>query len=201
MITDHRALVWLFSFKEPDGLVARWIEKLGLFDFEIKHRPGTQISHADALSRTIDNSYKISAVNLESSTEAEVPFAKAQADEYTLGKFCKWLISQNRPRDRLYGGISCRKAGAVLYVHKCAKVAVHIADFPYCTEEVPGIMDNSTKIKYMNPITQVVYTNYTLTSCDPIAPYMYKTAEGIWMHYGSDHSVARNPESLSVFSH
>ena len=30
---------------------------------------------------------------------------------------------------------------------------------------------------------------------------MYKTAEGSWMHYGSDHSVARNPESLSVFSH
>ena len=30
---------------------------------------------------------------------------------------------------------------------------------------------------------------------------MYKTAEVIWMHYGSDHSVARNPESSSAFSH
>ena len=98
-------------------------------------------------------------------------------------------------------GFHAEKAGAVLYVHKCAKVAVHIADSPYCTEEVPAIMDNSTTIKFMKPITQVVYPNYTLTSCDPIAPYMYKTAEGIWMHYGSDHFVARNPESLSVFSH
>ena len=53
----------------------------------------------------------------------------------------------------------------------------------------------------MNLITRVVYPNYTLTSCDPFAPYMYKKIEGIWMHYESDHSVAGNPESLSVFSH
>ena len=98
VITDHRALVWLCSFKEPDGLVARWKEKLSLFDFEIKHRPGTQISHADVLSRANDNSYKISAVNLESSKKAEVPFAKTQTDDYTLGMVRNWLISQNRPQ-------------------------------------------------------------------------------------------------------
>ena len=101
-------------------------------------------------------------------------------------------------------GFHAEKAGAVLYVHKCAKIGVRIADFPYCTEEVPVIMENvanTTEIRFMNPITQVVYPNYTLTACDPIAPYMYRTAEGIWMHYGSDHSVARTPESLSVFSH
>ena len=56
VITNHRALVWLYSFKEPDGLVTRWTEKLSLFDFEIKNRPGTQISHADVLSRMNDNS-------------------------------------------------------------------------------------------------------------------------------------------------
>ena len=98
-------------------------------------------------------------------------------------------------------GIHAEKSGAVLYVHQCAKVAVRIADFPYCTEEVPVLLGNSSIVKFMNPITQVVYPNYTLTSCDPIAPYMYRTIEGIWMHYGNDHSVARQPESLSVFSH
>ena len=30
---------------------------------------------------------------------------------------------------------------------------------------------------------------------------MYKTAEGIVMHYGSDQFVARNSGSLSMFSH
>ena len=53
----------------------------------------------------------------------------------------------------------------------------------------------------MNPIKQVVYPNCTLTSCDPIAPYMYRTSECIWMHYGDDYSVARPPESLSIFNH
>ena len=51
IITDHRALVWIYSFKEPDGMVARWIEKLGQFNFDIKYRAGKKIPHADCLSR------------------------------------------------------------------------------------------------------------------------------------------------------
>ena len=51
IVTDHRALTWLYSFKEPDGLLARWIKKLGQFDFEIKHEAGKKIPHADCLSR------------------------------------------------------------------------------------------------------------------------------------------------------
>ena len=30
---------------------------------------------------------------------------------------------------------------------------------------------------------------------------MYRTSESIWMHYGDDYSVARQPEPLSAFSH
>ena len=51
VVTDRRALKWLYSFKESDGLVARWIEKLSKFDFTIEHRAGKLIGHADALSR------------------------------------------------------------------------------------------------------------------------------------------------------
>ena len=40
IVADHRALTWLYSFKEPDGLLAQWREKLGQFDFEIKHEAG-----------------------------------------------------------------------------------------------------------------------------------------------------------------
>ena len=51
VVTDHRALQWLHNFKDPDGLTARWLEKLAAFDYEVQHRPGKSIGHADRLSR------------------------------------------------------------------------------------------------------------------------------------------------------
>ena len=47
------ALLWIYSFKEPDGLVSRWLEKLGQFNFDIKQRAGKKRPHADYLSRII----------------------------------------------------------------------------------------------------------------------------------------------------
>ena len=49
--TDHGSLRWLYNFKEPEGQVARWLERLGCFDFEVEHRAGLKHSNADALSR------------------------------------------------------------------------------------------------------------------------------------------------------
>ncbi|KAF7644237.1 hypothetical protein LDENG_00225370 [Lucifuga dentata] len=49
--TDHASLTWLLSFKEPEGQVARWIEALQSYSFDIQHRAGQQHSNADALSR------------------------------------------------------------------------------------------------------------------------------------------------------
>lgn len=49
--TDHASLKWLLSFKEPEGQVARWIQRLQEYDFEIRHRKGTTHGNADALSR------------------------------------------------------------------------------------------------------------------------------------------------------
>ena len=49
--TDHSALQWLMTFKEPEGQVARWLEELQEYDFKIEHRPGARHSNADALSR------------------------------------------------------------------------------------------------------------------------------------------------------
>ena len=49
--TDHQALVWLFSLKEPKGRIARWIEILSAFDFVIEYRPGPKHGNADAMSR------------------------------------------------------------------------------------------------------------------------------------------------------
>ena len=52
IITDHRALKWLHNFKDPDALTARWLEKFAAFDYEVVHRHGKLIGHADGLSRT-----------------------------------------------------------------------------------------------------------------------------------------------------
>ncbi|UYV64922.1 K02A2.6-like [Cordylochernes scorpioides] len=49
--TDHAALTWLLRMKNPEGQVARWLEKLQQYHFQIKHRPGRKHNNADALSR------------------------------------------------------------------------------------------------------------------------------------------------------
>ena len=49
--TDHSALHWLKTFKEPVSQVARWIESLAEYDFDIEHRPSKQHAYADALFR------------------------------------------------------------------------------------------------------------------------------------------------------
>jgi len=45
--TDHHSLKWLRTFKRPEGILARWIETLAEFDFEIEHRAGRLHSNAD----------------------------------------------------------------------------------------------------------------------------------------------------------
>ena len=64
IVTDHRALQWLHNFKDPDELTARWLEKLAAFDYEVQHRPGQSIGHADGLSR-------IPIVNQVTSSQSE----------------------------------------------------------------------------------------------------------------------------------
>ena len=51
IVTDHRALQWLHNFKDPDGLTARWLEKLAAFDYEVQQGPGKSIGHAEGLSQ------------------------------------------------------------------------------------------------------------------------------------------------------
>ena len=49
--TDHSALRWIMSFREPVDQMARWLQILSQFDFKIEHRPGRKHGNADALSR------------------------------------------------------------------------------------------------------------------------------------------------------
>ena len=74
IVTDHSALQWSHSFKDPDGITSRWLEKLAPFDYEVRHRPGKSIGHADGLSRIPPNSINAIETDLPStSTQNEIP--------------------------------------------------------------------------------------------------------------------------------
>ena len=49
--TDHHSLSWLRNFKNPDGQLARWLERLAEYNFRIEHRAGCKHNNADSLSR------------------------------------------------------------------------------------------------------------------------------------------------------
>ena len=49
--TDHSSLRWLLNFKSPEGILARWLEYLQQFDFEIEYRAGRNHGNCDGLSR------------------------------------------------------------------------------------------------------------------------------------------------------
>eukprot|EP00117_Sycon_ciliatum_P025918 scpid18163/ scgid5290/ Retrovirus-related Pol polyprotein from transposon 412; Protease; Reverse transcriptase; Endonuclease len=90
--TDHKALLWLHSFRETDGIVARWIERLAPFDYVIEHRPGKSHTNADALSRIADDVESSQPpTTVSNSTEAS-PVNAAAVDNSADGpQWCKFL--------------------------------------------------------------------------------------------------------------
>ena len=49
--SNHEALNWLLSMKDPKHNIARWIEVLSEFHFELECHPGRKHGIADAMSR------------------------------------------------------------------------------------------------------------------------------------------------------
>ena len=49
--TDHASLRWLINFKDPEGMLARWISVLDVYDFDIQHRAGNKHANVDGLTR------------------------------------------------------------------------------------------------------------------------------------------------------
>ncbi|KAL4153828.1 hypothetical protein QTP88_001661 [Uroleucon formosanum] len=65
IITDHRALSWLFNVKDPGSRLIRWRLKLEEYEYEIHYKPGANNTNADALSR-------IRTVTTRSKTKSEL---------------------------------------------------------------------------------------------------------------------------------
>ncbi|KAM0724690.1 Retrovirus-related Pol polyprotein from transposon 17.6 [Formica fusca] len=55
--TDHVSLRWLMSFRDLEGQLARWLERLQQYDFEIIHRKGLSHKNTDGLSRRLGESF------------------------------------------------------------------------------------------------------------------------------------------------
>jgi hypothetical protein len=69
VVTDHSALVWLISLRDPKYRLARWILEFQFFDFDVEHAPGNGsiMVIPDALSRdTMDKDLTLCARSLES---------------------------------------------------------------------------------------------------------------------------------------
>ena len=84
--TDHGALKWLLKLRNPEGQLARWLQLLGTYDFDIQHRSGICHGNADALSRRpcVDCRYCDRA---EQKAESSSAAASEMADVVLCGAF------------------------------------------------------------------------------------------------------------------
>uniref|UniRef100_A0A5S6QHH5 RNA-directed DNA polymerase n=1 Tax=Trichuris muris TaxID=70415 RepID=A0A5S6QHH5_TRIMR len=103
--TDHNSLRWLQSFKEPEGQVARWLELLSSYNFEVEHRAGRKHGNADALSRVPDYVQKnsISIVNHLVKLRSWLPnvdaqeMLQAQRSDPEIGTVLEWTEKESWP--------------------------------------------------------------------------------------------------------
>lgn len=96
VVTDHSSLRWLQNLKEPHGKLARWAVRLQAFDIKFVHRPGSQMTVPDALSRAVD------MIRIESETKT---------DDKWYNKMY-YLAEQNKlKRYKVENGLLYRKRG------------------------------------------------------------------------------------------
>ena len=106
--TDHSALQWLKNFKSPRGQVARWLERLSDFDFEVEHRPGQSHGNADGLSRLAwesttlaeqdEDAVLIQSINVEPLSRESMKATLKQ--DPVLSQVANWLKVGARPARR-----------------------------------------------------------------------------------------------------
>ena len=92
IVTDHRALQWLHSFKDPDLMSARCLEKLAYFGYTVRHRPGTSTGYADGLSSVPSHEVNVRAQN---SSGIECP------DQEESNQWERLTMTQNNDDDHV----------------------------------------------------------------------------------------------------
>ena len=107
--TDHGSLTWLSNFKEPEGQLARWLERLQEYNFTIAHRPGKKHQNADSLSRrpctqcgreshSVDTTVIAAEVHTSIMTEkSQAELRKIQLDDGPVGFILKAVETGQLP--------------------------------------------------------------------------------------------------------
>ena len=101
--TDHSSLQWIQNFKEPEGQLARWLEQLQEYDFEVIHRKGRNHNNADALSRLSEGdspqSNNITVVSTDSPVvEKRKVMREEQLQDDVVGPVLKAVESDLLPK-------------------------------------------------------------------------------------------------------
>ena len=89
--SDHGALRWLLNFKNPEGQMARWLEVIGTYNIEIRHRAGRIHNNADALSRRPCNKCRHCELKDEQNSAAEEPVPKLRASRLKSSDPNNWI--------------------------------------------------------------------------------------------------------------
>ena len=96
-------------------------------------------------------------------------------------------------------GTHAERAVGIFYVHRCAKVIVHVVENQFCTEEVPirvSSESSTEKIRYMDPISRVFYRNFTLINCNHTYPNALELQNGSWITYGRRLQLIDKPNDM-----
>jgi len=109
--TDHAALRWLKTLKEPEGQLARWLGKLEQYNYQVVHRAGRVHSNADSLSRRpcepdCNHCFRCESeitcrrlVVSESIAEADKRWREDQQKDQDLAPVIQWLeAGKKRPQ-------------------------------------------------------------------------------------------------------
>lgn len=92
IVTDHKPLIWLMNFKEPNSKIIRWRLQLLEYEFEIVHKKGSQNVIADALSRA--------DASLNHNETAPEPVPNFPKSDKPINDFNVQLVLRTSPDDK-----------------------------------------------------------------------------------------------------
>eukprot|EP00736_Rhodelphis_marinus_P012019 Rmarinus@m.1179 len=92
--TDHAALTWLLSLKDPTSRLTRWSVYLMPYTLEIKHRSGVKLPHADGLSRLM-----VLTLDLTEERSFTERFCQAQEEDEDCRRLRLYMTKQELPDD------------------------------------------------------------------------------------------------------